>query len=122
MCILSYTALAGILLTNKFFKSFYNRFLPGYFSNSLGASTGAQVFTAPVSLKMFGTFAPIGIIATSVVSPVVTIFIYSGLLLIILSLLFPFLARPSGIFINLEYTVIKFLTAMFSKAFIWRIN
>ena len=120
--ILSYTALAGILLTNKFFKSFYNRFLPGYFSNSLGASTGAQVFTAPVSLKMFGTFAPIGIIATSVVSPVVTIFIYSGLLLIILSLLFPFLARPSGIFINLEYTVIKFLTAMFSKAFIWRIN
>ena len=120
--ILSYTALAGILLTNNYFRSIYNRFLPGYFANSLGSSTGAQIFTAPVSLGLFGTFAPIGIIATSIVSPVVTIFIYSGLLLIILSLVFPMLAGPSGIFINMQYNVIKFLTALFSKAFIWRIN
>ncbi len=120
--ILSYTALAGILLTNNYFRSLYNRFLPGYFSGSLGSSTGAQLFTAPVSLYLFGTFAPIGIIATSIVSPVVTVFIYSGLLLIILSLIFPPIAAASGIFINLEYTVIKFLTAIFSKAFIWRIN
>ena len=120
--ILSYTALAGILLTNNYFRSIYNRFLPGYFANSLGSSTGAQVFTTPVSLGLFGTFAPIGIIATSIVSPVVTVFIYSGLLLIVLCLLFPALSVPSGIFINLEYNIIKFLTAIFSKAFIWRIN
>ena len=113
--ILSYTALAGILLTNRFFRSIYNRFLPGYFSASLGSSTGAQIFTAPVSLKMFGSFAPIGIIATSVVSPVVTIFIYSGLLFIIVSLIIPPLAVPSGIFINLEYTIIKFLISFFSR-------
>ena len=113
--ILSYTALAGILLTNRFFRSIYNRFLPGYFSASLGSSTGAQIFTAPVSLKMFGSFAPIGIIATSVVSPVVTIFIYSGLLFIIVSLIIPPLALPSGIFINLEYTIIKFLISFFSR-------
>ena len=120
--VLSYSALAGILLTNKYFRSIYNRFLPGYFANSLGSSTGAQIFTAPVSLKIFGTFAPVGIIATSIVSPVVTIFIYSGLLLIVLCLIFPSLAVPSGIFINLEYNIIKVLTAAFSKAFIWRIN
>ena len=120
--ILSYSALAGILLTNKFFRSFYNKFFPGYLANSLGSSTGAQIFTAPVSLYLFKTFAPVGIIATAVVSPVVTVFIYSGLILIVLCLLFPVLAAPSGIFINLEYNVIKFLTALFSKAFIWRIN
>ncbi len=113
--ILSYTALAGILLTNKFFRSIYNRFLPGYFSASLGSSTGAQIFTAPISLKMFGSFAPVGIIATSVVSPVVTIFIYSGLLFIIISLIIPPLAIPSGIFINLEYTIINFLISFFSR-------
>ncbi len=113
--ILSYTALAGILLTNKFFRSFYNRFLPGYFSASLGSSTGAQIFTAPISLRLFGSFAPIGIIATSVVSPVVTIFIYSGLLFIILSLMIPPLAVPSGIFINFEYTIIRFLISIFSE-------
>jgi competence protein ComEC len=64
---------------------------------------------------MFGSFAPVGIIATSVVSPVVTIFIYSGLLFIIVSLIIPPLAIPSGIFINLEYTIIKFLISFFSR-------
>ena len=120
--ILSYSALAGILLTNSFFRKMYSHFLPGYFAGSLGSSTGAQIFTAPVSLGMFGTFAPIGVIATSIVSPVCTLFIYSGLALIILCLIIPALAGPSAIIINLEYTVIKFLTGLFAKAFIWRIN
>ena len=120
--ILSYSALAGILLTNKFFRSLYNHCLPGYFSASLGSSTGAQIFTAPISLKLFGTFSPIGIIATSIVSPVVTVFIYSGLFLIVLCLVFPFLLKPSAFIINLEYTVIKFLTKLFSKAFYLKIK
>jgi competence protein ComEC len=120
--ILSYTALAGILLTNRFFNKIYCRFMPGYFAASLGSSTGAQIFTAPVSLRLFGSFAPVGIIATSVVSPVVTLFIYSGLALILLSLVCPPVAMASGFFINLEYTVIKHLVTFFSKAFIWRIN
>ena len=120
--ILSYAALAGILLTNRFFTRYYSIFLPSYFASSLGSSTGAQLFTAPVSLKLFGSFAPVGIIATSIVSPLVTLFIYSGLAFIILSLIFPGLAMASGFFINLEYTVIKYLVAFFSKAYIWRIN
>ena len=96
--------------------------MPKYFAASLGSSTGAQIFTAPVSLKLFGSFAPIGIIATAFVSPVVTLFIYSGLLLIVLSLMFPLLAGPSGFFINLQYTVINYLVSFFSKGYIWRIN
>lgn len=120
--ILSYSALAGILLTKDFFTSFYNHFMPYYFSNSLGSSSGAQLFTAPISLTVFGTFSPIGIIATSIVSPLITIFIYSGLILILLSLLIPPLAQASGIFINLEYTVIKFITTFFSKAPVLQIN
>ncbi len=120
--ILSYTALAGILLTNAFFRSLYIKFLPSYFANSLGSSTGAQVFTAPVSLYLFGSFSPVGIIATTVVSPFVTIFIYSGLALIILSLVLPILSVPSGIFMNLLYTVVKFLVSFFAKAPVWRIN
>lgn len=120
--ILSYSALAGILLTNRFFNQFYNHFIPGYFANSLGSSTGAQIFTAPVSLYLFKTFAPIGIFATSIVSPIVTIFIYTGLALIILCLIIPVLAGPSAIIINLEYTVISFITGLFSKVPVWRIN
>lgn len=120
--ILSYGALAGILLTNRFFNKIYCKLMPAYFAASLGSSTGAQIFTAPISLKLFGSFAPIGIIATSVVSPVVTVFIYSGLALIILSLVCPPIAGASGFFINLEYTVLNYLVTFFSKAFIWRIN
>ena len=120
--ILSYSALAGILLFNRFFQMIYVRFLPKYFALSFASSSGAQLFTAPVSLGMFGTFAPIGVIATAAVSPFVTIFIYSGLLLIVLSLIFPWLSVPSGIFINLQYTIINFIVAFFAKAPVWRIN
>lgn len=114
--ILSYGALFGILLTNKFFLKFYDRFLPKAISASLASSTGAQIFTAPVSLKLFGTFSPIGIIATSVISPIISIFIYSGLFFIILSLIFPFFARYSGILLNFEYTILKYLVGIFSLA------
>ena len=120
--ILSYMALAGILLTNAFFRRYYSKLFPSVIASSLGSSTGAQILTAPVSLKLFGSFSPIGIIATTVVSPVITIFIYCGLALIILSLIIPALAIPSAIIMNLQYTVIRFLVSFFSKAFIWRIN
>ena len=120
--ILSYTALAGILLTNRFFMKMYNRVFPLPVSASLGSSTGAQVFTAPISLKLFGSFSPIGIIATTVVSPIITIFIYSGLALIILSLLIPALSIPSAFLMNLQYTIIKYLVGFFAKIPGWRIN
>lgn len=114
--ILSYAALLGILLTNKFFLRFYNRFIPIPLAASLSSSTGAQIFTLPVSLKLFGSFSPIGIIATSIISPLITIFIYSGLVLIIICLIIPPLADCSGILLNLQYTVIKYLVSFFAMA------
>lgn len=113
--ILSYGALAGILCFNKFFRKYLIRILPGYLSASLSASASAQIFTAPYSLKTFGTFAPIGIIATTCVTPFISIFIYSGLALIIICMIFPFLVKPSGIFVNFLYTIIKLLVSFFSK-------
>ena len=113
--ILSYGALAGILLTGSFFSRFYSKFSPRLISSSLSAATGAQTFTAPISLKLFGSFSPIGIVSATVVSPFITVFIYSGLLLILLSLMFPILSKPSGIFINLQYTVITYIVSIFSS-------
>lgn len=114
--ILSYAALAGILIFNSFFTKIYIRFLPSYFTMSLSSSTAAQIFTAPVALKTFGCFCPIGIIATSIVSPLITFFIYSGLVLIILSLVCPFISSASGFFVNLQYNVIKSIVGIFSKS------
>jgi competence protein ComEC len=39
-----------------------------------------------------------------------------------LSLIFPILAKPSGIFINFQYTVIKFIVNIFSLVPNWSLN
>lgn len=119
--ILSYGALSGILLTSDFFKSKFNKFLPYYFSSSLGASCGAQMITMPISLFIFKSVCPIGIIATCFISPLITIFIYTGLILIVISLIFPFLSSTSGFFMNILYTIIKNGVKLFSLAPVWSI-
>lgn len=113
---LSYGALAGILVLNDRIRHFYNRFCSNYIAASLGASTSAQIFTAPITLKLFGSFSPAGIIATTIVSPLVTLYIYSGLIFIIIGILFPSTVKASGIFVNFEYTIIRYLVLFFSKA------
>ncbi|MCR4954642.1 MAG: ComEC/Rec2 family competence protein [Treponema sp.] len=120
--ILSYAALGGILVTQRVFSKIYLRFCPPVLSNSIASSTGAQLFTAPVSLAMFGSCNPFGIIASVFLSPLVTIFIYAGLALIILSLIFPPLAKTSGIFMNILYTIIRFLVLLFAKVPSIKIN
>lgn len=113
--LLSYGALAGILITNKMFFRIFAKLFPNYIAASLSSSTGANLFTAPISLKLFGSFNPVGIVATTFVSPLVTVFIYSGLTLIIICLMCPILMKPSGIFMNIQYTIIKSLVKIFSK-------
>ena len=119
---LSYAALTGILLTGRYLLKKLTRFIPYYFAASLSASCGAQIFTAPVSLKLFGSFSPVGIIATVFVSPLISIFIYSALLLIFISLFFPSFASYSAIFIEIEYNFIKFVVEIFSHAPVWSIS
>ncbi|MCR5188359.1 MAG: ComEC/Rec2 family competence protein [Treponema sp.] len=120
--IMSYGALAGIIISSSLFKFIYSKAFPNFISNSLAASSGAQIITAPISLKIFGSFAPIGILATSIVSPLITIFIYTGLAMILLSLIIPILEGPSGIFVNLQYNIIKYLVLFFSRVPKWSVN
>lgn len=112
--ILSYGALFGILIVSPFINNLLIRIIPLKISNPLSASIGAQFATSPVSLYYFNTIYPVGVVASLFVSPLVTLFIYSGLILILLSLICPFLCEVSGIFMNLLYTVIKFLVKIFS--------
>lgn len=113
--ILSYGALCGILLTGEFFRKIYSFIFPGKIASSLASSSGAQLITLPVSAKLFGVITPIGIISSVFISPLVTLFIYSGLVLIILGLLFsPFI--PTGEFImGIQYNFIKNMVGIFAK-------
>ena len=120
--ILSYAALAGILIFGKLFKRFFTPFLPFYFASSLSASCGAQLFTAPLSLRLFGFYSPVGLIATVFAAPLISVFIYTSLFLIILSLFFPLFASYSAFFVAIEYNLIKSVVRFFSCAPYWSIS
>lgn len=112
---LSYGALAGIVLFAEKLKTVFIRAFPDVLAASLASSCGAQTFAAPISLGIFGSWMPIGIIASMLISPLVAFFMYGGLLFIMLCLLFPFLSNVSGIFMNAVYELIKTSAVFFSK-------
>lgn len=120
--ILSYTALLSIILFTEYFAFWFIKFLPFSVSSSLSTSTAAQIFTMPVSLKTFGTFTPGGIISTLFISPLITVFIYLGLFLTIVTLIFPIIAVYSSFLINCVYFVIEKFVILFSKIPFIQIN
>ncbi|ERF61102.1 competence protein [Treponema socranskii subsp. socranskii VPI DR56BR1116 = ATCC 35536] len=113
---LSYGALLGILLFSETLNAFLIRALGQKISAPLSASLGAQTLTAPVTLSLFGTFMPVGVIATALVSPLVTVFIYAGIVCIALSLALPFFAPLAGAVMNAIYGLIKLLVLFFARA------
>lgn len=119
---LSYSALLGILFFSELLKFLVIKKVPEKIASSFCASTSAQFFTSPISLRLMGTFAPVGIIATMLVSPLITIFIYCGLLLIILCLLFPFLVPFGAFLMKIFYNCISILVSFFAKIPYFEIN
>lgn len=112
---LSYGALAGILIFSDLFKRLLVPIFPENISSSLSASTGAQIITAPISLGIFGSFAPVGIVATVIVSPVVSIFMTVSLVFIVTGFLFPFLSPVFGSIMDTIYGGLAFIVRIFAK-------
>ncbi len=112
---LSYLALAGILLAGPLLEPAAHRILPPAVASSVSASVGAQIFSAPVTLVSLGTVMPGGIVASVVVSPLVSLFMAVGVVSIILSLLCPPLGGPLGHLVNLLYTLVTIPVRLFAK-------
>lgn len=110
----SYSALAGILILSGMVKSLLSGFIPSAAVENLSASIGANIFTTPISLKVFGYFSPGGIISTLVVSPVITVFLYMGIVLLTLSLCFPAFAVLAGSLMNVIYWFISKMVEFWS--------
>ena len=111
---LSYGALAGILLVSARIKHLFSRrFLPRL-TGALSDSAAAQLFTAPITIRLFGKLMPAGILASVVVSPLVVWFLYAGLFGIALCLLLPFLSPAFGGILNWFYDLIKTITGGFA--------
>ena len=111
---LSYGALAGILIFGSAVFDILNGKIPPKILGSFSASIGAQTFTAPIVISKIGALAPIGIIASIVVSPLISAFLILGLGAIFISLLFPFTGFIFSYFLNAFYDLIFFIIQIFA--------
>ena len=103
---LSYGACAGILIFGEACARLAAGAIIPAIAQSLSASIGAQLFTAPIVIGAIGTAAAGGIIASCIVSPLVSFFLIGGLIAIPLTLLFPPIGAILGYVLNGCYCVI----------------
>ncbi len=111
---LSYGALLGIVLSDYFIKPLIVRYIPTTIASALSASIGAQLCTAPVTLSLFGTLIPIGIISSVVVSPLALGYLVCGFFCILICMCIPFLLYPIGDIIQSMYRFLETIVMWFS--------
>ena len=80
---LSFLALAGILYLGTGIMRGTRRFLPPFVGGPISASIGAQCATAPLLALLFGAVYPGGIVTSIVLTPVVTLFLLTGIIYLI---------------------------------------
>jgi competence protein ComEC len=92
---LSFLALAGIVFLAPPIASVLQPRLGRWLAVPLSASLAAQTAAAPLLLALFGILRPAGIIAALVLTPLVTVFLWGGIILMAGASLFPFLAETA---------------------------
>jgi competence protein ComEC len=85
--ILSYLALAGILIIGQPLYSLFCGKVPDFLLQPLSASCGAFLATAGVTGFVFGIIAPVGIIAGLVLVPLTTVFMIGSMIWLALDFL-----------------------------------
>ncbi|MDR2901343.1 MAG: ComEC/Rec2 family competence protein [Treponema sp.] len=106
--ILSYLALAGILLFSPMFAEFLKGWLPDIFVASLSASLAAFFATISVTGIFFGIIRPIGIVAGLFIVPVVTLFMILSIAYFFLQAV-PFANELIGKVLDFIYTVLDLM-------------
>ena len=103
--ILSYLALAGILVIGESLNDIFKGKIPAFLLLSLSASLGAFLATAGVTAWFFGGLRPVGIVASLVLTPLTTVFMIGSIAWLGLNLLAPpispFLSYPLSLLYRL---------------------
>ncbi len=87
---LSYGALGGILLLSSWIALVLRK-LPAWLRVGLSGGVAAQSATIPITLYYFGSWYPVGILAGIILLPCIVLFIWFGLLLLLI---------PEGLFLQ----------------------
>jgi len=98
--ILSYLAMAGILILGPALRDLFRGRLPEILSETLSVSLGAFIATSPVVAVFFGSLRPIGILAGLLIVPLTTLF----MVLSLIALVAAFLPLPLWDVLNLTLT------------------
>lgn len=81
---LSFLALGGILIPGESLSRFLKPYLPDIIRLPISYSIGAQLATFPLILSAFGVYYPIGSLSTILLIPLVTVYIWSGMIFLLL--------------------------------------
>ncbi|QSH93792.1 competence protein ComEC [Treponema phagedenis] len=112
---LSYGALAGILLFGEALITIVKKQIPAAIAGAFAASIGAQAFTAPIVIGFIGKIAFIGVLASCVISPIVSVFLIFGIAAIGICLLLPIASPIFSFVLNGMYHCIFFLARSFAQ-------
>ncbi|MDR2134931.1 MAG: ComEC/Rec2 family competence protein [Treponema sp.] len=105
--ILSYLALAGILIVGESLCDIFPGKIPEGLLKPLSASLGAFLVTAPVTVYFFGTLRPAGILAGLALVPLTTAFMTVSLAWLPLDLFSPFLSGLLSPLLSLLYGLME---------------
>lgn len=107
--LLSYASLYGILLFSEGVRGLLKNLFPLVIADGLAVSISASIASFPLVAHFFHIIVPIGIIASTIITPLVALFIYVGLVFLVIVLVNPganvFVARV----FNLFYFFIHFI-------------
>ena len=105
--ILSYLALAGILIIGETLNEFLKGKIPAVILQPVSASLGAFIATAGVTAWFFGTLRPVGIAAALVLTPLTTVFMVGSMAWLGLDLVAPPVSFVLGKPLSLLYLLME---------------
>jgi competence protein ComEC len=83
---LSFLAVGGMLVAAPAFERLFQAWLPSFIRTPLAFSAGAQLPVIPLLMLSFGVIYPVGLIAGIIIAPMVTLFIWAGLVFLVTDL------------------------------------
>jgi competence protein ComEC len=113
--ILSYLALAGILILGDALGELFRGKLPPALVPGLTASLGAFAATGAVTVLFFGELRPVGILAGLFIVPLTTLFMATSMGVLALDFLIPPLTGPVSAFLSLLYALLEKLVSLAAR-------
>ena len=112
--ILSYLALAGILILGGMINNIFTGTIPAFLLRPVSVSLGAFIATAGVVAWFFGELRPVGILAGLVITPLTTLFMVGSIAWLCLDLAVPALSFLIGKPLSVLYWLMEKTAALAS--------